>query len=297
MREAAPLRPAGILRRAAVAALAAAAVAAGSPAVAAGDGAPAGEVLSLERAIDLALAGNRQLRAAGAGVDAAVAGGDEARAESRPRLDLAAVYQRTDNPVLVFGNLLGQERFGAGNFAVDRLNRPAPLDNWKTRLSVRQPLWTAGRIRHGVAAAEGLARAAADEHEALRQQIAERTIAAYAAAVLAGHELELSRQALLTAEEHLRLVRNLHEGGLVVESDVLQAEVRVSEVRELVIRAETGLEIRRGELNLILGRAPETPVRLAETLPAEEAAEDQESDLASLVAAARAARADLRAAR
>jgi len=251
-------------------------------------------------AIVYALGHNRELRAPDAHLDGADATVEVARSARLPRVDVAGVYQRTDNPVLVFSNLLGQADFGEENFALDALNTPDPLDNWKTRLTVTQPLWTAGRIGHGVAAAERLGDAAASRREATRQRVIHGVIEAYTAAFLAERELAVTREALKTAEAHVRLVRDLHRGGLVVESDVLQAEVRESEVRELVIRAESGVEIARDTLALALGRDPSEPVTLPDE-PDLEAGEvgryEGSPEVAELVADALEGRPDLAAAR
>ena len=212
-----------------------------------------------------------------------------------PQIALDGSYQRTDNPVLVFSNLLGQANFQQRNFALDELNEPDPLANWKTRLAVAQPLWTAGRIANAVAASELAHEAAGSERDASRQRVAHRVIEAYTAAVLAERELGVTRQSLETAVAHVELVADLRRGGLVVESDVLQAEVRESEVRELVIRAESGVEVARAALNLALGRDLATPFALPDDLdpPAREAAPDPRE----LIARALDRRPDLAAAR
>lgn len=251
-------------------------------------------VLTLAQAISIALEHNHELEAADARLGAATAGFDEVRAERLPRLGLAAAVQRTDNPVLVFSNLLGQESFTAENFALDRLNQPDPLSNWKTRLTLTQPLWTGGRIGSAIGAAE-LGRQAADSgREATRQGVIHGVIAAYTAAVLADHELAVARESAATASAHVDWVRDLWESGLVVESDVLQAEVRVSEIEELVIRAASGVEIARAALNLELGRDLGTPMTLPADVELDPAATDVELD--ALVAAALERRPDLRAA-
>jgi outer membrane protein TolC len=251
-------------------------------------------VLTLEQAIAIAVEHNRELQAADARLGAAAAGLDEARAERLPRLGLSAAVQRTDHPVLVFSNLLGRQRFTAEDFALDRLNHPDPLSNWQTRVSVTQPLWTGGRIGHAVAAAELQRDAAGSGREATRQQVIHAVIEAHTWAALADRRLEVARGSLETARAHVEWVRDLWQGGLVVESDVLQAEVRVSEVEELAIRAESGVEIARAALNLALGRDLATPVALPAGV--ELGPPDSEIDLEALLATAGNQRPDLRAA-
>ena len=257
-------------------------------------------VLSLEAAVDLALEGNRTLRASLARLASARAGLKEARSLRLPRLELAGVYQRTDNPVLVFSNLLGQASFAAENFELDSLNEPDPLDNWKARVRLSQPLWTWGRLKGGIDAA-GLERDAAEsDRESARQRLVHQVIESYTGAVLARGELEVTRESLKTARAHVELVGDLRRGGLVVESDLLQTEVRESEVRELTLRAESAAEVAVAALNLALGRDLETPVTLPADLEPGAATADEAADnaeLTRLVERAWSRRPDLQSAR
>ncbi len=254
-------------------------------------------VLTLERAIEIALDGNRELRISGARLGAAEAGVDEARSFRLPRLELDGVYQRTDNPVLVFSNLLGQSNFQAENFALDSLNEPDPLDNWKARIQLSQPLWTWGRVQGGIEAA-GLERdAAGADRRAAHQRVIHRVIESYTGAVLARGQLEVTRESLATARAHVELVGDLRRAGLVVESDLLQAEVRESEVRELTIRAESGAEIATSALNLALGRDLDIAIALPADLAIADDRETASDELSELVARAWSQRPDLEAAR
>ena len=242
--------------------LAVAAVAAPRPVVAE----EAADPLTLEQAVRLALDANAALRASDARVGAARAGVQEARSLRLPRLALEGVAQHSDNPTLVFSNRLGQAGFRAQDFALGALNEPDPLGNWQARMRLSQPLWSGGRIRTGVEAA-GLARDAAEaDREADRQRLVHQVVEAYTGAVLARRELRVTGESLDTARAHVRLVADLHRGGLVVASDVLQAEVREGEVRELALRAESTAEVAVAALNLALGRDLDTPVVLPEEL-------------------------------
>ena len=69
-------------------------------------------LLTLEEAIRLAEENNHQLRIAGAQLDAAEAGLDEAQSHRLPRLDLEGGYQRTDNPVLVLATCCARRASG-----------------------------------------------------------------------------------------------------------------------------------------------------------------------------------------
>lgn len=250
--------------------------------------------LALDEAIALALAGSPHLAAAEAYRRAADAELAAARAQRLPRLAAEAVTQRSDHPALVFGQVLAQERFTAADFVVDRLNDPPATSDWSARLAVVQPLWTGGRLGAGIDSATAAGAAAGHDLEAARQGAVHRVVVAHTGAVLAARRLAVARQAVATAESHAVLARDLHAAGLVVESDRLQAEVRVAELREAAIRTASRAEVAIAELNLALGRDPATPLRLPDDLSPAEAREPL--DVAALTARARAARPDLAAA-
>lgn len=252
--------------------------------------------LRLDDAIRIALANNHRLGISQAAVAEAEAVVEEAEASRLPRLEVAGGLQRTDNPVQVFGNLLRQGRFAQENFALDSLNEPAPLDNYNARLSVSQELWSSGRRAGAIAAAAAGHAAAASQYGRTRQEVIYQVIDAYGAAVVAALELEVAHEALETARAHVGLAEDLFAGGLTVESDLLQARVRESEVQESLIRAESGVEVTRAALNLAMGR----PLATAMVLPAQlepVSGVGQAPALAPLIERATAQRRDLAAAR
>ncbi|MBP7148160.1 MAG: TolC family protein [Acidobacteria bacterium] len=249
--------------------------------------------LTLERAIEIALANNPGIGVADAAVEVAAAGVQEAAAQRWPRAQVEETFFRTTNPVFVFGNLLGQEAFGPQHFDPAFLNQPPELNNWNSRLSVTQPLWTGGRIARGLAAARQAGVAAEADRERSRERVIHDVIGAYTGAVLAASQLDVAREALETARAHTKLVSDLRQAELVVQSDVLQAQVRESEMDETVIRAESGLAIARAALNAALGRDLDEPYELPRDVAVELPAEP---DLERLTGQALQQRSDLRAA-
>ncbi len=251
-------------------------------------------VLTLEQAIARALADNAGLAAAEAAAGASRHELDAARASRMPGVELGLTAMRTTNPVGVFGGLLNQESFAQRHFDPAFLNEPDALDDGAWTLRLSQPLYTGGRIPAGIAASDALARAAGADHEQARQRVVHAVIEAYSGAVLAARHVDVAREALATSEEHVRLVGDLLEGGLVVESDLLQAKVRSSEVRELLINAESGLAVAKAGLNLAMGAPQSTPLALP--LVVDEGALEP-AELDTLVAEAAGQRPELEAAR
>lgn len=253
-----------------------------------------GDAMTLQQAVDTALANNHQVAAAEAGVRRAEADVDTAKSALRPRVDFHEVVSRTTNPVMVFGNLLRQESFGPENFDVGFLNEPDALTNFGSMLTVRQPIWTGGKVGNSVDAAESGAAAAASGRDRTRQEVVHQVIAGYTGTVLAERQLEVARAALETARAHVALVQDLFEGGLVVESDLLQAQVRESEIEEMVARAEAGLATARAGLNMVLGLPLGQPLTLDPEIALDP--ESRADDLDRLILEALEQRPDLAAA-
>lgn len=257
--------------------------------------APAEEKLTLERAVELALERNSTLVAAAARLRGAEAEAGIARAGRMPRIRVEANVQSTDHPALVFTHKLTQGEFTASDFDVAALNDPDALENWQGRFTVEQPLWTGGRLKHGIAAADAGLDATASEKEATRQQVIYRTVDAWTAAVVASARVELAHSALKSADANLRIVRDLRDAGLVVASDPLQAEVRQAEVLEMLAQAEAGAATAAASLRAVLGGwAGE--LDLPADLPAPgDSGEPEPGDLAELLAEAERARPELAA--
>ena len=112
------------------------------------------EPLSLDDAIARAVRQNPAIRGAAAGVQEAAARADQARAGWFPRLDITEGWQRGDQPVFVFGSLLAQRQFGPENFAIDALNHPAPISNFRTAITAEQLVFDGGRRESSIRQAQ-----------------------------------------------------------------------------------------------------------------------------------------------
>src|SRR5262245_27936354 len=99
------------------------------------------EPWTLERALDYTRAHNPDARIAQLRIAAAQAGLEQANSAFWPRLQVESSYTRTDNPVLVFGNILNQRAYGSSL----NLNNVPDVDNLNARSIVTVPLYAGGR--------------------------------------------------------------------------------------------------------------------------------------------------------
>lgn len=209
--------------------------------------------LRLAEAVKTALEKHPALRAAGHQAEAAASGVDQARAGFFPRVDFSEGFSRSDNPVYAFGSLLNQGRFTAADFAVDKLNHPDPITNWRTNLSGSVPLFLGGRTIFGYQQAQ-LGRSAAEQGRLrAEQEVIFGVVRAYSAVLLSREALSTVQAAVRTAEANLAAAESRYEAGLVVASDALAARVRLGRLREEAIAAANQVRLSQAALNEAMG--------------------------------------------
>lgn len=226
----------------------------------------AGGPLTLRDAIERGLAGSPALEVADQDRARAVAGVARARAAFFPRLEASYGYARSDQPVFAFGSKLNQGNFTSGDFELDRLNHPGPVDNFRTAVTLHQPLFTSGRASLGLEQAE-LDREMAELHSSrARQEVVFQVARAYFGLQLAQERLRAVDASLRAAEANLALARSRYRAGLVVESDVLAAEVRLARLREDASSAGARLTVAQAALNDAMGLPLDEPQVAVEPL-------------------------------
>ena len=249
------------------------------------------ERLTLEQAMAAALANNPSLAASRQSAAGARAEALKARAALLPRLDLSERLVRTTGPGEVFWTELSQERFSLASFAASDPNDPPALTNYATRLSLVQPLYHGGSIRRGYRA-RVLAREAADRRaERRRQEVLREVVAAFHRALLAERNVAVAREAMAAARRHEQTARDLLDQGMALQSDLLRAQVRSSEIQAMLLTAENQRRLAVADLNRVMGVDQSRTYALVE--PPEPGA-DTPQDLEALLAEARSRRPDLR---
>ncbi len=214
--------------------------------------------ISLGEAIGIALAEHPSMTVAAANERIARIGLDEARSAWLPILEASESYSRGNNPVFVFGSLLEQGRFGAANFDPAFLNNPPPVSNYRTVISLRYPLFDQFKRVEGMAAARsGVARAAA-EWSGTAQSLRLNVLRVFYGALLASEEQHAAQEAVKSAEADTKRIRDRVETGLLVQSDLLAAEVQLATFRQRAVTAEGETAIARRALSDVLGRPHES---------------------------------------
>lgn len=208
--------------------------------------------LTLADAVQKARERNPRVGSAAASEGEASARVTEAQAGHWPKVDLVESWARGNAPVFVFSSLLSQRQFTAANFAVESLNHPAAVDNFRTAFTIEQPLLDFS-TRASVAAARIGRSMAAAGRTVVDHDLATRVTAAYTQVLVAaaGHRSAVAAGA--TARADRELAANRRDAGLVTDADVLQLDLHVSRTRELEIRTAAEERVARAQLNALVG--------------------------------------------
>jgi outer membrane protein TolC len=251
---------------------------------------PAPRSLSLRDAVALALSDSPQVAVATARADQASARLTQARSTWLPQIQLSETWTEGDNPVYVFGSLLEQGRFGPEHFDPSFLNDPPSLENYRMALSVRAPVFDQFRRISRIDQAELGVRGAGAGLTGTRQQMIFEMLRLYDGVALAERQAEVADESVRSAEADVAKIRNLAETGLVVQSDLLAAEVQLAELQQRRIEAEGNVSIARASLSAALGLPSQERIELTTKMTAPPAAD---LPLAELIAGAPQSRADL----
>lgn len=222
--------------------------------------------LTLQQAVAIALEKNPQRKAALADTKAAAAGWREARSFLLPRVTFSETATRGNDPVFVFGSKLRQQRFTTGDFALNLLNTPTPFNNYTTRFGGTWNLFDSFASWRGIRRAELGKEAAAHQLERADQEIIFGVVNSYFGVLLAKKELEVAEQSVKTAQAILDRSKTRFESGVVVESDLLSAQVRLAARKQELIRAQNNLSLARAGLGRAMGISTDRQIEPMEAL-------------------------------
>jgi outer membrane protein TolC len=209
--------------------------------------------LTLDEAISRALKQNPSTRIAEAGQREAAERARQARAGWLPRLDLTETWQRGNQPVFVFGSILSQRDFTQANFAIDALNHPDPVSNFRTGISVEQLVFDGIRTRsanRSAAIGKEIAVAASRETAAM---VRLGVTKAFGEVLMAQATSVAAAAALESAEEDVRRAERRRDAGLATEADVLAVKVHRAQIRERQITSASRETVARLQLNEAMG--------------------------------------------
>ncbi len=208
---------------------------------------------------------------------------DIARAAGRPRVDANAAINRDIYTRHVVGGNGSDLTVGA---------------------QVSMPIYSGGRVRNSVAAANIRVEAGRDNLRATEGDIFTEAVAAYMDVIRDRSIVQLNQNQVRVLETNLQATRDRFEVGDLTRTDVAQSDARLALARSQLALVEGRLRASEENYRRVIGENPEDlqPPNPLPTLPgtddqAEQIALGNNADLASIAAQARAAGYDVRVAR
>ncbi|MEW6510192.1 MAG: TolC family protein [Bacteroidota bacterium] len=213
--------------------------------------------LTVDEAVLLGLQNNRPLHIAEAKAAAADAKSGEVNAARLPSVKLQAGYTRLSD---------------VEPFAVKLPSSPTPvvisptvLDQYTSRVSLQQPLFTGFRLENSAAAADYSAQASHFDVKREMVDVAYNVKAAYWTVYKAMEVKRVVDENVGQIEAHLADVENMMAQGLVTRNEVLKVEVQLSSAQLARIEAANNVKNATMALNNLIGLPLETGIQIAST--------------------------------
>lgn len=143
----------------------------------------------------------------------------------------------------------------------------------RLELGLRQPLYQFGAGGAPGKRANAMAAAARSDYRKAELDTVQEVREAYLTVIRTRALAEIATRGVELARENVRMTRALVEGGFQAQVDVLDAERGLAEAESQELQARNGIELSRGNVNRLLGRAIDTPfeVGIPGALPADAA--------------------------
>lgn len=214
--------------------------------------------LSLKDAINLALENNNQVKSAHFSSQAAQQGIAVANSRYLPAILFEEAFVASNSPSSAFMMKLDESRFNPADFSnPDSVNHPSARHDFKTAVSIQQPLFVPSLAPRKEMAVKD-AQKSELEQEAVRQSVAFQVFYTYLAVQKADAQRSATERAVTDARENMRLATVRTANGVGLRSDELRSRTYLSTVEQQLITAQNNLTLARMKLALLIGMPDDT---------------------------------------
>ncbi len=158
-----------------------------------------------------------------------------------PNISASHTGITTTNPLMAFGSKLNQEILTQNDFNPALLNDPTQVQNFATKFEFQQPLVNLDGI-YQRKAAKSTMEAMALKSERLSDYLNFEVEKAYMQLQLAYKGVAVLEKALKTVNDHKKIADNSFKQGYLQRADVLNVEVRVTEVQNQLQTAQSNVK-------------------------------------------------------
>jgi outer membrane protein len=216
------------------------------------------ETLTLDEAVRIALDRHPDVGKARAAADALKGKIREVRAQALPEVTINVSGTRWRDPS--FLNASGLDKFPE---ELRTALVPVGANIFNYGLSVKQPLYTAGKVGAALRLASVEAEGSLVDIERAQQDLALEVVKAYYGLLWAERYKTLVAETQEQRKLHATMARTRFQNGVATEVDVLRSEVAVSNGAPDLVRAENAIKQARALVNFYLVRPIEFPTKVA----------------------------------
>ncbi len=225
-----------------------------------------GRKLSLVEAVRTALSCNKEVLARRDAAKAQEKGIGVARSYLLPKVSLEESYSRTTNPGYAFMSRLNQERIEQQDFDPDFLNHPDPISDYRTSITIEQPLFVKKALL-GLSMSRKEAAAAGEDLNRKQEETAYSVVKAFLMVQSAKEYARAVKTGIEEAQENARIAGLRYRNGLAQYADTLRTSTALTEARQRYNVAEKNLALAKEYLNLLVAAGEkidvaDTPIEL-----------------------------------
>lgn len=168
-----------------------------------------------------------------------------------PNITASHIAMATTNPLMAFGSKLNQEILTANDFSPALLNDPSQIENYATKFEIQQPLINVDGMFQRKAAKSKM-EAMSLKTERTQDYLAFEVEKAYMQLQLAYKAVDVLEMALEAANANKQLADNSFKQGYLQRADVLNVEVRVTEVKNQLQSAKSNVQNASNYLSFLM---------------------------------------------
>lgn len=211
--------------------------------------------LNLEESIQIALKQNAIIDSAKQGVAASEFREKEAFTNFLPKLSTSYSYSRLNESPQTKSDITAFKPLVIGT-----------EDNYNWTLELKQTLFAGGRIMANYQANKIGLDISKSEETSIIQDIVLETTVAYFNILRTQRFLDVAKQSVEQRAAQRDLSKDYYDVGLIPKNDLLTAEVELANGRQLLVKAENGVETAKAKFNTTLRRGVNAPVAIEDIL-------------------------------
>jgi len=207
--------------------------------------------ISKDEVIAKVKANNSSIKISEEEFNAAKADYNQTNAVFLPNITASHTGISTTNPLMAFGSKLNQGILTANDFNPSLLNNPTKTQNFATKIEIQQPLINLDGIYQRKAAKSKM-QAMSFQTNRIKDFMLFEVDKAYMQLQLAYKATEVLENALKTSMANQEMAINSFKEGLLQKADVLNVEVRVTEVKNQLQSAKSNLQNASNYLSFLM---------------------------------------------